>query len=383
MSPKKLPPCCTSSPRCESARTEAKVCWPGLRVAVLASGLICANCSGNEGPVQVPSPLRVMTRNLYLGADLTRLAFVGSPEAIADTVATLWNDAQASDFPARARVLAEEIVTEAPDLVALQEVALYRRQVPGDVVSGNVTPNATEVVLDFLALLTNEIRALGGGYRVAGEAYNGEAELPVADGTGTTFDLRLTDRDVILARDSTQTDGFEVIPYTAGFDIAVGGPGGVPLSFRRSRSQVDAVVGDAHIAFVNTHLEIALAGTTQRSQAEELVAAYSQSTAPLVLLGDFNSAPGEEAYQVVASGFHDAYSTVGGKAPGYTCCQAADLKNASSTADQRIDLVWTRGSFEIASVSVVGSDPLKGRTPGGLWASDHFGVAARLGWARR
>ena len=113
---------------------------------------------------------RVYTRNLYLGSEITPLVAIPSPRGIPGVAATLWANIQASDFPERAKVLADEIVAAAPDLVALQEVTLYRRQVPSDYQPGDDAPNATEVVLDFLALLMAEIDARGGGYRVVGEA---------------------------------------------------------------------------------------------------------------------------------------------------------------------------------------------------------------------
>ena len=80
-------------------------------------------------------------------------------------------------------MLADQIVALSPDLVALQEVTLYRRQVPSDYQPGDL-PNATEVVLDFLGVLMAELDARGGDYVVVGEALNVDAELPVADGAG-------------------------------------------------------------------------------------------------------------------------------------------------------------------------------------------------------
>ena len=155
-------------------------------------------------------PITVYTRNLYLGSEITPLVAIPSPEAIPGVAATLWANIQASDFPERAKVLADEIVALAPDLVALQEVTLYRRQLPGDFQPGDDVPNATEVVLDFLAILMAEIDARGGGYRVVGEALNVDAEVPVDGGAAGPFDLRLTDRDVMLARDTVQTSNFIV-----------------------------------------------------------------------------------------------------------------------------------------------------------------------------
>ena len=63
---------------------------------------------------------------------------------------------------------------------------------------------------------------------------------------------------------------------------------------------------------------------------------------------------------------------------GFTCCQESDLRNATSTADGRIDLVLYRGRFRVIDVTVEGTDPATSKTPSGLWPSDHFGVLANV-----
>ncbi len=328
-----------------------------------------------EGP---GIPLSVMSLNLYLGADLTPLTEVSSPIVLPAVAADLWADVQASDFPARAKVLAERIVTLAPDLVALQEVTLYRRQTPSDVVSGNLTPNAEEVVLDFLAVLMAEIDARGGGYTVAGIANNADAELPVTDANGG-FDLRVTDRDVILARGGVQTANFVQQTFASAFSFTIGGAGGVPVTFTRSFSHVDATVGEAQFTFGNAHLEIQRLLPIQAAQASELVAGYSVVSGPLLLAGDYNSSPGKPTYDdILDPAFVDPQPKVAPGEPGFTCCQADDLMNPTSTADERIDLTLYRGSFRPTSVEVVGTDPATDRTPGGLWPSDHFGVLTKI-----
>ncbi len=317
-----------------------------------------------------------MTRNLYLGTDFTDLAFETDPAQIPIIAGELWGKVQASDFPSRAKLIAAEIVATAPDLVGMQEVTLYRRQMPGDTLTGMVTPNATEVVIDFLALVMAEIDALGGGYRVAGEASNADTELPV-DAAGQSFDLRVTDRDVILARDGVDTSSFVVTPFTTNTTFMAGGAAGFPVVLQRSASRVDAVVGEAQFTFGNAHLEISSLLATQKAQAQEMVDTFTAIT-PFVLVGDFNSAPGKSSYPIITTTFKDAHPAVNGSAGGFTCCQASDLRNPTSQANERIDDVLTRGRFRVTDVHVTGSDPATGRTPGGLWASDHFGTAATL-----
>jgi endonuclease/exonuclease/phosphatase family metal-dependent hydrolase len=348
-----------------------------LALVVTSAGQLGCDDDDLVGP---GLPISVYTRNLYLGSDLTPLIAVSGPEEIPTAAAAIWANIQASDFPERAKILADDIVSAAPDLVALQEVTLYRRQVPSDIAPGNTAPNAEEVVLDFLALLMTEIDARGGGYRVVGEAINADAELPVADDQGGIYDLRLTDRDVILARDTAQTGYFNVDHFAAALRFPVGGADGVTLETVRSVSWVDAEVGGARFTFANTHLEIQSPLTTsiQIGQAVEMMNTLQAVAGPILLLGDLNSAPGETSYVLVDSRFDDAWPAARGAEAGFTCCQAGDLLNPESTTVNRIDLIWHLGRFRVSQADVRGSDPATGRTPSGLWASDHLGVSAHV-----
>src|SRR5689334_5407478 len=100
---------------------------PHLALAALFVTLGLLGCNG-DGAGESGLPVTVMTRNLYLGSDLTPLALISKPADVPNVTAALWANVQASNFPERAQVLAAQIVAAAPDLVALQEVSLYRRQ---------------------------------------------------------------------------------------------------------------------------------------------------------------------------------------------------------------------------------------------------------------
>jgi endonuclease/exonuclease/phosphatase family metal-dependent hydrolase len=347
-----------------------------LSSLLLLSLLGLGACGGGSKP---GAPLKVMTWNMYLGAALDPLATVPTPDALPAVTATLWGKVQATDFPSRAKIMATHIQALAPDLVALQECSLYRTQTPSDYHSGDA-PNATVVTLDFLATLVAALDAQGGGYHVVSEALNGDNELPVSDGAGGLFDLRLTDRDVILARDGVTATNQVQTKYAVHFNFTSGGVGGVPLVFTRSLSHVDVQVGDAAFTFATSHLEVNQLSVVQMAQAQELVAALDPTLVPgpLVLIGDFNSHPGMDSYPLLTQSFHDLAAGLPAPATDVTCCQADDLKNPTSQADQRIDLVLTRGAFGMKSLTPVGTDATADRAPGGQWASDHFGVYSEL-----
>ena len=115
-----------------------------------------------------------MSRNLYLGADLGPAIGADNVCEAIDAGGQILNDVDASDFPARAKLLAAEIASAKPDLVGLQEVALWRFQ-PNSDFTGSP---ATTVRYDFLQLLLDELEARGANYSVAVVQDEFDQELP-------------------------------------------------------------------------------------------------------------------------------------------------------------------------------------------------------------
>jgi hypothetical protein len=369
--------------------------WPlGLALALI---LPIAGCDSDDPDDGVSADVNVMTYNLYLGADIFNI--VGTPiEEIPIVAAQLFGSVQATDFPARAMAIADIIAEENPALIGLQEVTLYRTQTPSDFdltaenpIASN-PPNAQTVAFDFLDILLDELESRGLAYRAAATTINADVEIPsTTDGQNFT-DIRLTDRDVILAREDVETTNV----VEENFDIFAPVPvGDETIDFLRGYNSVVATLDDVTFTFANAHLEVddrdpEGAALAQFGQANELREALADAMRPLVLVGDFNSAAdgsGTEivitdplpftgtTYDLLTAFYADAALEV--DATGDTCCQDADLLNDASDLTSRIDLILYNGAVEPLMAEVVGDEPAD-RTAGGLWPSDHAGVVATL-----
>jgi hypothetical protein len=78
--------------------------------------------------------IKIMSRNLYLGADIFPvIAAAQDPNPIATPVAVtnVFQTVQASNFPERAQAIADEIERRRPHAIGLQEVSMWRTQIPG------------------------------------------------------------------------------------------------------------------------------------------------------------------------------------------------------------------------------------------------------------
>lgn len=329
-----------------------------------------------------PVTVKVMTRNLYLGADLLPLFTAAAVEQIPERVAQLWGTIQRNDFPARARLLAAEIAAAAPDLVGLQEVEVFRIQRPSDFSFAAPVKNATEVAFDFLALLQGELAALGADYFVAAVFAGTDVELPALDpADGGTFDVRLTDRDVILAARRVQVSDPQSVPYLAYVParIPAGTGAGVPARLVRGLGRVRAQIGQARFTFVNTHLEDADGPSSalvaiQEAQAQDLLRTIDSIVGPVLAVGDYNSPPigaSTRSYRELTAALRDTHTSLGLTEPAHTCC--VDLQAPAFEPQERIDLILFRGPVRAQRLERVGDAPAA-RTPGGLWPSDHAGV---------
>ena len=348
-------------------------------------------------------PVKVMTQNLYIGADINRVFEAQTldelPALVAETFATIL----ATNFSERAEALADQIARFRPHVIGLQEAVLFRRQSPGDFFVGNPEP-AEEEELNYLAILRAALEARGLDYTVAAMVTNADIEVPIVvgldpDGAPLLDDMRATDRDVILMRGDVGTSEPPTVGnYSVNLEFNIGG---VIVELTRGFAAVDATIDGTTYRVATTHLEERLAELgsgleqIQAAQALELIGVLDDTTLPIILLGDLNSSPADRPTQLAtppyqlfaAEGYTDMWRSrpFWRRKPGLTCCHEEDLMNATSTFDRRIDHIFVRSGVAFFSrravgphiAFVVGAKP-SDKTLSGLWPSDHAGVFARM-----
>lgn len=370
-----------------------------LALAFLAlSGASAAKSRGGAKGTTV----RVMTRNLYLGADLAPAIESKSTSEFIEANGAIVRQVEATNFPVRAKGLAKEILETEPDLVGLQEVALWRTAPPslGPVFSGK--PEATTVKYDFLKLLLAQLNRRKTLYKpvVVQDEFDFEAPADAngqpGDGPGggsgvlanAEMNARLTMRDVILER--LHAGVRTTNPKSGHFEhlLVEKVAGSREVTVTRGWASVDATVrGSRRFHFVDTHLEsfdnAAEYPSVRAQQAGELVAPGGPATSrlPVILVGDLNSdvrtevKPGDgQAYRVLTkAGFRErsTYRPLG-------CCieSSYDLRTGSvAEMDHKVDHVMTDAPKR---VKLVESRVTGRRKHDGYWDSDHAGLFSAL-----
>jgi len=349
---------------------------PLLVRVTLAVAAAVAGVGVSTTPVhaEAGAKITVMTRNVYLGGDLTPSIAAPTLPAFLAANAALLSHVDLVNFPQRAKLIAQEIREHKPDLVGLQEVALWRTGPLAD------PAPATEVRYDYLALLLAELNRSGHRYDVAVVQTEADLEAPV--GAPHNVDVRLTMHDVILVRHGgrvkvTGTSSGNVANNLVFPLVAIGGT----ATSTRGWTAVDVVHGKRAFRFVNTHLEAFHPGI-RVLQARELLAGPLNVDGDVILAGDLNTGPelpdpnNRLAYfELVAGGMVDTWPILHPGDPGYTAGLGDDLTQPGDAVEHRIDMVMYRGALVPLSSKLFG---VERQTPDGRWASDHLGHVATL-----
>lgn len=363
------------------------------QLILAAAALAFAGCDSNlvapiagdrvEGPANNPNVITVMTRNIDEGANLDPILLATDPNQVPIAVGQIFAEMNANNFPERAGALAREIAETRPQLVGLQEVALWRVQT-----GPNPFAPATAVAFDYLDILLDSLRVQGVEYDSVAAQVGGDVQLPgvISVSPLTLIGVRLTEREAIIARKDVPVRDATSGNYRAAVQISLGN---TTIFEKRNWVSVRATVGGREIRFVTTHLTQQRNESVQVAQAQELITMLAGEQEPLILTGDFNSAAdGSQTptYGMLrAAGYGDLWSDRFPRAPGYTCCAADDLHDPTVRFDQRLDLVLVQdprvpngsGTPGLVRADIVGASP-SDRTVSGLWPSDHAGVVASV-----
>src|SRR3954452_19457436 len=370
------------------------------RIAALIAALMLIPVAAADAK---PATVKVMTRNLYLGADLSPGMNASNVQELVNGAGQILNQVDANNFPVRAKGLAKEIRTTSPDIVGLQEAALWRTE-PCD--RNPLPPAATTARYDYIASLLREVNKGKKLYRVA--VVKPEFDFEVwanTDGNestagpncpmGSEVNGRLTMRYAILVRSGVKVRSPKAGTFKTLLRVK---PAGVNVDVTRGWTSIDATAHGKKLHFVTAHLEAfdnspsgnltngdktVGNGQIRQAQAKELVAGPGRSKLAVIALGDFNSdvktevKPGDGlAYRaLLKAGFAErsTYNPLG-------CCLNADVLTSSgggkrSDFDHKVDHVMTSSAKKVKLRSSV----ITGLTPAnGFWDSDHAGVLSVL-----
>ncbi len=115
----------------------------------------------------------------------------------------------------------------------------------------------------------------------------------------------------------------------------------------------------------NTHFDHE--GKIARISSAELLRAWVSADERAVLVGDFNSSPGDEPYAILAESFADARQVAAS-----TSGPVGTFHGFTREPDRRIDHAFLWGDLEVTTHETVTA------APGGQVISDHFPVIAEL-----
>ncbi|HEX6577165.1 MAG TPA: endonuclease/exonuclease/phosphatase family protein [Jiangellaceae bacterium] len=387
-----------------------RVAVGGVATATLVAGLGLAPgvASGAPRPVSAVT-MDVGIYNVYLGADLNPLFGASSLPDLIARASAIYAEMERTDFPQRAEAIAELVAEEKPEVLGLNEVALWETapwtfvQTPAGPLP--VATGPYTATFDFEQILLDALAAEGEPYTVVATNTNfSSAAIPIAIPISPTLAGRFTDHDLILVR----TDALKHISVSnvrsfnfsdaSSFSVNLLG---LNVQVDRGWSTVDFTQRGRTFRFVNTHLEAfgstPLSDEWRNLQAAELVADIEASPHPVVVVGDINARPtlcqdfrqppqfqdqNVVAYGLLEdAGLLEVWPLVHEMDPcgpeSWTSGQDDSLL-APSTLDHRIDVIFLSEEFSALQAETIGEEQDDRTEPDGFWPSDHAGSVAKI-----
>lgn len=304
-----------------------------------------------------PQTLTVMSRNLYLGADVgVALDLIPNFSAAAQF---MWSQVAATDFKKRAPILAAEVIANDADVVGLQEATHWYCK-----------KNAWSkkvVVFDFTREFLDATKRLGHEYVLATkdgrQAFNIGYSIPAIPFLTIVDDPYTFQR--VFGQNSAAC-GFEIADALvikkelAGKVVRVGNSeyeksySIVPtaMTIYRGYTWADISYAGSTVRVVTTHLESLWDSNkipNAAFQAEQLVSDLSATKIPTVVIGDFNSDPRDPRA--------NAASNPGGQPEASQICTAQVKFPTSQTAIDSCNAYWIMAKSGFTDVGPDAQDP--------------------------
>jgi len=378
-----------------------------------------------------PYRITVMSRNLYLGADVgVALELIPNfPKA----AQFMWDQVKKTNFTARAPKLAREAAQDRPEIIGVQEATIWycKKDLFSDKVEvfnflDQFIAATKSTGVGYSLVTANGVEAFNPGYSIAAIPYVTKVRDPETFNPifgQDTASCGFTISDALLVRDDVKDRIIQVgnTEYDATYSI-------VPtiMTIYRGYTWADFKVQDSVVRLITTHLESIWDENkipNSALQAQQLVADLKDAKMPVVIMGDFNADyrdprpqgapnPGE---QPVAS---ETCPTPGGaKCNAYSTMIEAGFENASPEAQNpryftwgasallngpdkkrisaakkfgnqygftdRLDYIFTKNAYATVSSKIIGNVWPDGT---GVWdcgkdkcfPSDHAGVVATI-----
>src|SRR2546425_41298 len=185
---------------CSGIGLTAAGCGDPKPVAPAVASRVVSEAESDAAARDAPG-ITAMTWNVYLGADIGRVLQARTADEAVVLATEEWGHVRATNFPARAGALARAIAARRPQVVGLEELALYRT-------ADDVFEPATRVTYDFLQLVIDSLHAQGLDYTAAAVDRTSDLQVAVisgADAAGHPIlaGLRWTDGDAVRSEEHT------------------------------------------------------------------------------------------------------------------------------------------------------------------------------------
>ena len=305
----------------------------------------------------------VMSRNIYLGADVT-VAMKKIPNLPA-AAQFMWDQESKTDFSKRAVILAKEITDANADVIGIQEATTWYCK-------ENIFSKKTKV-LDFTDQL---LKALNNNYVIAQKgnttAYNpgfsinpiplltkvndAKSFKPLFDQNSASCGFETGDALLIRKSLADQVEAVGNVDYKATYSIVP-----VLMKITRGYTWADININGSKTRFVTTHLEAIWDENkipNSAIQANQLIDDLKNITTPLVVMGDFNSDPRDPrptnspnpGEQPPVSAACPANSEI---CNAYKLMLKANFTNAAPDATNPLNFTWGMNAL------LTGPDPLR------------------------